>query len=73
MMDPGTPKGFFRDPRKLFRSFLDPYKRDPNIFRDSKMDVGLGNSRGPFRGPMSLGIPENPSDQRYQNQCRYKH
>ena len=31
----------------------------PHIFRDSKMGVGLGNSRG----PMSLGVPgPNPTD-----------
>ena len=26
------------------------------------MGVGLGNSIGPFRGPMSLGVPKNPTD-----------
>ena len=30
------------------------------------MGVGLGNSMGPFRGPMSLGVPENPTDDHFQ-------
>ena len=33
-----------------------------HIFRDSNMGVGLGSSMGPFRGPMSLGVPGNPTD-----------
>ena len=40
---PGTPYGFC----------------GTHIFRDSNMGVGLGKSMGPFRGPMSLGVPEN--------------
>ena len=44
-----------------------PYgKRDPyygtHIFRESNMAVGLGNSMGPSLGPMSLGVPENPTE-----------
>ena len=42
---PGTPYGFC----------------GTHIFRDSNMGVGLGKSMGPFRGPMSLGVPENPT------------
>ena len=35
-----------------------------DIFRDSELGAGLGNSMGPQQGPMSLGVPENPTEYR---------
>ena len=46
----------------LIYIYINGESRD--IFRDSELGAGLGNSMGPQQGPMSLGVPENPTEYR---------